>query len=128
MSSAPTAGRPAILIVDGHADTAEGVQLLLEMLGYSARVAVDGGTAVALAAQHVFALGLLAINLPDMDGYELARILRNHGSPRALVALTGHGFARDRARATDAGFDEHLLKPATVEQLEAIVTRFVAKP
>jgi CheY-like chemotaxis protein len=118
----------AILVVDGHADTAEGVQLLLETLGYSVHVALDGETAIALASQRAFALGFLAINLPDMDGYALARLLRTHGSPRALVALTGHGFAQDRERATAAGFDAHLLKPATLEQLQDVLTRFVAKP
>jgi CheY-like chemotaxis protein len=117
-----------ILVVDGHADTAEGLQILLASLGHSVHVAFDAATAVALASERAFDLGFLAINLPDMDGYTLARRLRSGGSPRALVALTGHGFAKDRERAIDAGFDVHLLKPATVEQLEAVVARFVAKP
>lgn len=127
MSAPSPADAARILVVDGHVDTAESLQLLLETLGYAADVAHGGASALALAARTAFALGFLAINLPDMDGYTLARSLRAGGNPRALVALTGHGFPTDRARATAAGFDAHLLKPASVEQIEAVIVRFVPK-
>ena len=126
MSGSSGDGSPRLLVVDGHADTAESLQLVLEMLGYGVDVALDGVTAMALAARHTFGLGFVAINLPDLDGYTLAGRLRTIGNPRALVALTGHGASKDVERATTAGFDAHLLKPASVEQLEDVLSRFLA--
>jgi CheY-like chemotaxis protein len=66
--------------------------------------------------------------LPDVDGYTLARRLRSWNRPRVLIALTGYGQAGDRQRALDAGFDDHILKPASPAQLEAIVARYVGPP
>ncbi len=115
----------ALLVVEAHADTAESLQLLLETLGYVVHVALDAATALVLVDRFTFDLAFVAIGLPDVDGYALARRLRALGRPRILVALTGYGHDTDRQRATDAGFDDHLLKPATVEQLETVLARFV---
>ena len=117
-----------LLVVDGNADTAESLQLLLEALGHVVHVAVDAATALALVDRHPIELAFIAIALPDLDGYTLARRLRAKSRPRVLIALTGFGNADDRTRARDAGFDDHLLKPATVEQLEAMLARHVALP
>jgi CheY-like chemotaxis protein len=114
-----------LLVVEAHADTAESLQLLLETLGYVVHVALDAATALVLADRYTIDLAFVAIGLPDVDGYTLARRLRALGRPRVLVALTGYGHDADRQRATDAGFDDHLLKPATVEQLETVLARFV---
>jgi two-component system, sensor histidine kinase len=117
----------ALLIVDAHADGAESLQLLLETLGYTVHVALDGASAIAVAERHVIALALVGIDLPDCDGYGLASRLRACRPDIALVAFTGYGHAEDRRRAIEAGFDDHLLKPATVEQLEAVLTRLLAR-
>jgi CheY-like chemotaxis protein len=63
------------------------------------------------------------IGLPGMDGYEVARKLRARPelARTRLVALTGYGAATDVARAVEAGFDAHLVKPASIEQLEAVI-------
>jgi CheY-like chemotaxis protein len=61
------------------------------------------------------------IGLPRVDGYEVARRLRAAKLPSRLVALTGYGRDVDLQRATDAGFDSHLLKPASLEQLNAAI-------
>jgi CheY-like chemotaxis protein len=116
-----------LLIVDAHADGAESLQLLLETLGYTAHVALDGASAIAAAERHVIALALVGIDLPDCDGYALASRLRALRPDIALVAFTGYGHPEDRRRAIEAGFDDHLLKPATVEQLEDVLTRLLAR-
>jgi two-component system, sensor histidine kinase len=66
---------------------------------------------------------LLDIGLPGMDGYEVARRLREDQATRAvrLVALTGYGQASDRERASQAGFDAHFVKPVDLDVLEAFV-------
>jgi CheY-like chemotaxis protein len=116
----------SLLIVDRHVDIAESMQLLLEALGYRVYLAADAATALALAEATALDAAFLAINLPDLDGYALARRLRALGRPRVLIALTGYGHADDRRRAADAGFDDHVLKPATVEQLENVLARFLS--
>jgi CheY-like chemotaxis protein len=116
----------SLLLVEPHVDTAESMQLLLEALGYRVHLAFDGATALALAETTAVDAAFIAISLPDLDGYALARRLRELGRPRVLIALTGYGHADDRRRAADAGFDDHVLKPATVEQLENVLARFLA--
>jgi CheY-like chemotaxis protein len=114
-----------LLVVDGHADAAESLQLLLQTLGYDVHVAHDAATATAIVGRHPIDLAFVAIGLPDVDGYTLARRLRAGRRPPALIALTGYGHADDRRRALEAGFDEHLLKPASVPQLQAALARYV---
>jgi CheY-like chemotaxis protein len=72
---------------------------------------------------------LLDIGLPGMDGFEVARQLRKRPNMREtlLVALTGYGQAEDRQQAIKAGFDHHLVKPADVPSLFALIARHCAK-
>jgi CheY-like chemotaxis protein len=120
--------RPELLVVDRHGDLAESLKLLLETLGCVVHTALDAATAMTLVERHPIELAFIAIALPDVDGYTLARRLRARNRPRVLIALTGYGQAGDRRRALDAGFDDHVLKPASPEQLEAIVARYVGPP
>jgi CheY-like chemotaxis protein len=115
-----------LLLVEPHADAAEGLALLLETLGHRMTVAPDARQALAVAATTELDAAFVAIRLPDMDGYALARRLRESGRPRVLIALTGYGHPSDRERALASGFDDHLLKPASLEQLENVLARFVA--
>ena len=117
-----------LLVVDGNTDLAESVQLLLQTRGWVVHVALDAATAIALLEQHPIALAFIAIALPDVDGYTLARRLSAAQRRCVLIALTGYGHAADRRRALEAGFDDHVLKPATLAQLEAVVTRYVRSP
>ena len=68
-------------------------------------------------------LDLLDIGMPGMDGYEVAQAIRQrrNGSRVALIALTGWGQESDRRRAREAGFDHHLVKPADIEKLQALL-------
>lgn len=112
-----------ILVVDDNRDAAESLSELLELLGAEAHVAFDGQGALSGVEQHAPDLVLLDIGLPDIDGYEVARRIRARAGDASplLVAVTGWGQEEDRKRARDAGFDHHMVKPADVELLEALL-------
>ena len=123
----PEAPRPAaaqvvrrVLVVDDNADGADVLAMSLERLGCVVSVANDGPSALHLAETFDADFALVDIGLPVMDGYELARRLRElpRYAQTRLVALTGYGQETDRRRSAAAGFDEHLVKPV---QLETIV-------
>jgi signal transduction histidine kinase/CheY-like chemotaxis protein len=117
-----------VLIVDDNADAARMFSTLLEAFGYATHVATDGPSALAAAPTFRPEVALLDIGLPVMDGYELARQLRqmDTASPTWLVAITGYGQAADRRSAHEAGFDEHLVKPVNVDALLGILRRLDA--
>jgi CheY-like chemotaxis protein len=100
--------------------------MVLRLHGYAVEVAFNGPDALSLAATFQPEAAILTLALPGLDGYEVARRLRNGNGkqPRPiLIALTGYGRDEDRARTRDAGFDYHLLKPADpLELLELIRT------
>jgi CheY-like chemotaxis protein len=113
-----------ILIADDNRDAADTLADIMRDLGGDVvAVVYDGGAAVAAAREHQPDLALLDIGMPVLDGYEVARQIRRDAGSRSLtlVALTGWGQADDRLRAKDAGFDEHLVKPATFEALRALL-------
>jgi len=102
-----------LMIVDDNVDAAEMLTLLLESSGHRVLVAHSAEDALAMIGQTPPAALFLDIGLPEMDGYELARRLRQLPQTAAslLVAVTGYGHASDRERAFQAGFDHHLVKP-----------------
>ncbi len=119
----PSAPAPAqqtsrILLVDDNEDAAAGTGTLLRQLGHSVDIAHNAMQALAAARARPPEVAILDIGLPDMDGYQLAAALRQeHGKALRLVALSGYGQQTDIERALDAGFDLHLTKPATLEDL-----------
>jgi PAS domain S-box-containing protein len=112
--------RLRVLVVDDNADAADSLVALLEALGHTTWVARDGpeGLQVALDAQPD--LVLLDIGLPGMSGYEVARAIRRKQGVRqiVLIALTGWGAQSDQQQSHEAGFDQHLTKPVSLEALE----------
>jgi CheY-like chemotaxis protein len=88
--------------------------MLLELYGHTVATAADGVRAIEVARAFRPEVMFLDLGLPGRDGYAVARILREEfprGSLR-LVALSGYGQAEDRRRTQEAGFDQHLVKPA----------------
>jgi signal transduction histidine kinase len=124
-NSVPAAdGRRAarVLIVEDNQDGAATMGELLRHLNAEVRVAGSGEDALAALEEFTPELVLLDIGLPGMSGYELASRLRSLlGRDVRLVALTGYGSPDDRTRAAQAGFDEHLVKPASVDALHQLV-------
>jgi CheY-like chemotaxis protein len=113
-----------ILVVDDNVDAADTLALLLEMSCYDTRIAYDGKQAVELARSFQPHLAILDINMPVMDGYEAARLLRRLSGPKLiLVALTGRGQPADKVLASEAGFDIHLVKPTDGGELCRLVDR-----
>jgi CheY-like chemotaxis protein len=116
-----------VLIVDDNADAAETLAELLRVEGYEVQCARDAKSALALLETFPAQLGLLDIGLPDIDGYGLAERIRARpeGGAMKLVALTGWGSESDRARAKQARFDEHLVKPVAADGLFATLERLL---
>jgi CheY-like chemotaxis protein len=110
---------PRVLVVDDDLDRTRTLALLLNCWGYEPVVAYDGQSALALAAADPPAAALLAIRLPGMDGFELARRLRDQpGLGKCLIiALTGRGREVEVRRGPEAGIDLYLSKTCKPEDL-----------
>jgi signal transduction histidine kinase len=106
------------VVCDDAADLRELVADLLRMKGHEVTVVEDGPSAVRVITSEKPDVALIDIGLPDMDGYEVARTLRRDMTHRVrLIAMTGYGQAADRATALQAGFDAHIVKPASADKI-----------
>ena len=112
-----------VLVVDDSTDAADSLAMLLELEGHEVSTAYTAAAALEKAERLQPEVAFIDIGLPQMDGYEVARRLRASERCRAirLVALTGYGQPDDRDEARRAGFDHHLLKPADLETVDAIL-------
>ena len=112
-----------VLVVDDYADAADSLALLVRTLGHEARAAYNGPSALQLAHAFLPHVVLLDLGLPGMDGFEVARRLREVGGLRdaLLVAATGYGQEDDRRRCLEAGFDHFLLKPYDPNELARLL-------
>jgi PAS domain S-box-containing protein len=121
--------RPAthgrILVVDDNTDAGETLAMLLQLYGYEVEVVASGMAALELIPRFRPDVIFLDIGMPVMDGYEVARRLRElpAGKHVCLIALTGWGQAEDRRRTREAGFDHHLIKPVAPEAVRELLTR-----
>lgn len=122
--AAPTTGK-RVLVVDDNADVAKTLSLILRAHGHHAEIALAGRAALELAATFKPEIAILDIGLPEMNGYELARRLRQiEGlADILLVALSGYGQPDDRRRSREAGFDCHLVKPVNQEELRVTLAK-----
>lgn len=113
----------SVLVVDDNADVLEMMVQVLEVLGHRPHPAADGAAALELAPRVSPALALIDIGLPGIDGYELARRLRDIPGlgPLRIVAVTGYGQLSDRERTKEAGFDAHLVKPVGIDALTDLI-------
>jgi two-component system CheB/CheR fusion protein len=109
-------------VVDDSIDNAESLAMLLRLQGHEVRVAQDGEAALQSADSDRPFLVFLDLNLPDMDGYEVASRLRKKPGmdDTVIVALSGQEEDPDRAHA--AGFNQHLVKPVDIPSLKRLVS------
>jgi CheY-like chemotaxis protein len=112
-----------VLVVDDDPDAADSLMMLLRVFGHQVSVARDGPAALRLACEDVPELMLVDVELPGMDGCELARRARQMREFRevVLVAFTGYGRDEDRRRTLGAGFDHHLTKPVDPAALRELL-------
>jgi PAS domain S-box-containing protein len=128
--SAPPRGRGhRILVVDDNQDAANSLAMLLRMKGHDVRTAYDGLEAIDAAASHKPEVVLLDVGLPRLNGFDVARRLRESEEQRQviLVALTGWGHDEDRRRSKEAGFDHHMVKPADPAALDRVLESLASR-
>jgi signal transduction histidine kinase len=113
------AGKPKVLLIEDNDDGREMMATMLASFGYPVLQAGDGLEGVRVACSETPDVALVDIGLPGIDGYEVARRLRQDPAARAirLIALTGYGLEEDQRRVLEAGFDLHLVKPVEVNAL-----------
>jgi signal transduction histidine kinase/CheY-like chemotaxis protein len=117
-----------ILIVDDNIDAADSLGVMLSYSGHDTRVVYSGREALLKAKDFVPDTLILDLGMPEMDGYAVARAVRSDPALRRvqLIALSGYGQEEDRRRTSEAGFDEHLVKPVVFAVLSAALKRNVA--
>lgn len=124
-TAATTHGMPParILLVDDNADATEALSMLLTLDGHEVKRAQTGLEALSIVKSFTPDIALIDINMPGMDGFELARLLREHAqcSSTRLVALTGYAAAMSDPAVVEGGFDCHLIKPPTLEDLAYVL-------
>ena len=127
MAPAP---RHRVLVVDDNRDAAKSLSMLLKLLGAEVQTVFSGPEALEAIAAHRPAVVLLDIGMPGMDGYEVARRIREQSelADVTLIALTGWGQEEDRRRTRAAGFNHHLIKPADVGDLEKLLLSLESQP
>ncbi len=112
-----------ILLADPCRDTVESTAWLLRFWGYDVQGAGTGPEALEVALAYRPEVVLMELGLPGLDGYQVARRLRQQGTHPALllVAVTGYGDEKNRRRSREAGFDCHLVKPVDPEVLQGLL-------
>jgi DNA-binding response OmpR family regulator len=115
-----------VLIIEDNVDSAQSLQMALQLVGCDVAVAYSGPDGVDEARRFRPALVICDIGLPGFSGYEVARRIRAEANGTVvLVALTGYGSEADREAARLAGFNRHFTKPVDIEQLEAAISAIV---
>ncbi|MBF6649345.1 response regulator, partial [Methylobacter sp. BlB1] len=114
-----------ILVVDDNRDAAQSLSMLLTSEGHAVRLAYDGYTALEVALAERPQIMLLDIGLPGMDGYAVARALRQDPALKRmqLIALSGYGRQGDHEQAKTAGFNGYLTKPVDFDELQGALTQ-----
>ncbi|MFL6648694.1 MAG: response regulator [Sulfurifustaceae bacterium] len=121
MSESPKR-RNRVLAVEDDPDVIESFRVLLELIGNDVRAVPDGPSALDAAREFHPNIAFVDVDLPGMNGYEVAeRLRREYGRQIRLFALTGFGQPADRERALKAGFDLHLVKPIDLGFLQKLL-------
>jgi CheY-like chemotaxis protein len=114
-----------VLLVEDNVDSRQMLQTLLQLQGHHVQVAADGKSGLDRLLTNPPDVALIDIGIPVFDGYEVARRARQQLGDRdvCLVALTGYGQHKDRVAVLQAGFDEHLVKPVNLDELNRVLAR-----
>jgi PAS domain S-box-containing protein len=121
----PPPGRPLrLLIVDDNRDTVDSLAMLLRLSGHDVSTADSGPAALQTALSETPDAVVLDLGLPGIDGYEVARRIREKTDKMLLIAMTGYGQPEDRERSREAGFRHHLVKPVNPVKLQALLSEF----
>lgn len=112
-----------ILVVDDNQDAADMLGEFLTVMGHEVRVVYDGRDALRTLPEFAAQVVLLDIGLPEIDGWEVARQIREVQRPPCLciIAVTGYGDEKDVQRSRRVGIDHHVVKPANLKTLEALM-------
>lgn len=121
-----TAHTPHILVVDDNVAAADALVRLLKALGSPAHAIYSPHDAVQHLRTEEVRLAFIDIGMPEMDGHELIRLLRNEGYEGPAYALSGYGSEDDRERAIEAGFTGHLTKPAGAADIKKVLDAVAA--
>jgi PAS domain S-box-containing protein len=126
----PTAPSLRVLVVDDNVDTVTTLAMLVKESGNEVRMAYDGSAVVEAALDYRPSVVLLDIGLPGLNGYEVAKRLRQQPTLKniVLVAMTGYGQLSDRQRSQEAGFDHHLVKPGDFAKVLQILANISESP
>jgi signal transduction histidine kinase/CheY-like chemotaxis protein len=125
-STVPAADRK-VLIIEDNMDAANALRVALESFGHTVQIAHDAASGLVKLQEFVPEVLLLDIGLPGMDGYEAARRVRSmpRGKEILIIAVTGWGQKSDRESSRQAGFDAHLTKPVTLDELKDTMDKIV---
>ncbi len=122
---APAFAGQRVLLVEDNEVNQEIAAAMLHALGLQVDVAANGEEALAKAGDTPYALVLMDVQMPVLDGIETTRRLRARGWTRPIIAMTANAFAEERRRCLAAGMDEHLPKPVSMAQLHAVLARWL---
>ncbi|MFV0260711.1 MAG: response regulator transcription factor [Acidimicrobiales bacterium] len=120
-----------VLVVDDEVDLAEAIAAALRREGYAVDVATDGQSALDRLAVTPYDLVTLDLNLPDVDGREVCRLIRTDprfGSATRILMVTGRDAVDDRVAGLDDGADDYLVKPFALRELSARVRSMLRRP
>jgi CheY-like chemotaxis protein len=112
-----------ILLVDDQADAIDALAMLLELDGHGVRTAYSGADALTVVETFIPDVALIDVSMPDMSGMHLVQLLRSNPAlaNTRLIALTGYAGDADKKKAAEAGFDAHMTKPVSMDQLTRLV-------
>jgi PAS domain S-box-containing protein len=114
-----------ILVVEDNPTNQQVVLMVLRALGYQPDIAENGRTGIEKVSSHKYDIILLDLQMPDIDGFEVARHIREHLNYQpVIVAITAGASAEDRQRCLDAGMDDYVLKPFKISVLKDVVLKY----
>jgi two-component system CheB/CheR fusion protein len=122
-AAGPVVVKRRVLVIEDNKDAADSLQEALQLNGHEVAVAYDGHAGLLTAREFRPEIVICDIGLPQMDGYQVARAFRADAALNGvrLIALTGYAGPQDRRRAQEAGFNRHIAKPPSIEELEQLL-------